>query len=137
MGNKKIDKIKINTDHLMEALNSRGVSMRELDREESFDWSGKSISRAIWEKEATPKLVYDLAERLDVDVEYLTGEQEVKKVSDGLYKKLLTCFSINEIKAIKLAFSESSDTVQDEEYVLLDDDIKTAYNRLVLLFKNI
>ena len=81
MANKKLEKVKLNTMNLISALHSRKISMLGLGRDETFDWTDKTIRRAISDKEASPQLMHDLAKRLDVDIKYLTGEQEIEKLA--------------------------------------------------------
>lgn len=74
MANKKIKKVPLDRDCLLEALQLRNSSIRGLGADFDFGWSSKSIERGIKEGEVSPELLDALGQYLDVDTDYLSGK---------------------------------------------------------------
>lgn len=74
MGNKKIKKVPLHRECLMEALQLRNSSIRRLGEDYDFGWSSKSIERGIRDGEVSPELLDALGQHLDVDTDYLSGK---------------------------------------------------------------
>lgn len=75
MANKKIKKVPLHKECLMEALQLRNCSIRGLGKDNChFGWSSKSIERGIRDGEVSPELLDALGQRLDVDTDYLSGK---------------------------------------------------------------
>lgn len=71
---KKIKKIPIDRECLMEALQLRNSSIRKLGADYDFGWSSKSIERGIKDGVVSPELMDALGQHLDVDTDYLSGK---------------------------------------------------------------
>lgn len=74
MANKKIKKVPLDRECLMEALQLRNSSIRKLGKDFDFGWSSKSIERGIKDGEVSPELMDALGQHLDVDTDYLSGK---------------------------------------------------------------
>lgn len=70
MATKKIES-PLNKDKVLKLLESKNLSLRKLDKDCSFNWSSKSISRGF-KTGASISLVKDLAEYLNVDIKDIT-----------------------------------------------------------------
>ncbi len=95
MANKKIKKVPLHNECLMEALQLRNKSIRSLGEDYDFGWSSKSIERGLKDGEVSPQLLDALGKHLDVDTNYLSGmyhryaekiktESVVKSIKKGL-----------------------------------------------------
>jgi hypothetical protein len=71
---KKIKKVPIDRECLMEALQLRNIRIRKLGADYDFGWSSKSIERGIKDREVSPELMDALGQHLDVDTDYLSGK---------------------------------------------------------------
>ncbi len=74
MSYKKIKKIPLDRECLMEALQLRNSSIRRLGADYDFSWSSKSIERGIINGEVSAELMDALGQYLDVDTDYLSGK---------------------------------------------------------------
>lgn len=84
MANKKLQKVPLDRECLMEALQLRNSSIRKLGTDFSFSWSSKSIERGIKDGEISPQLMDALGQYLDVDTVYLSGKyhRDAEKIED-------------------------------------------------------
>lgn len=84
MANKKIKKVPLDKNCLMEALQLNNISIRKLGTDYNFGWSSKSIERGIKAGEVSPELLDALGRHLDVEPDYLSGKyhRTLKKISD-------------------------------------------------------
>lgn len=74
MTSKKIKKVPLDRECLMEALQLRNSSIRRLGENDGCGWSSKSIERGIKDGEVSPKLMDALGQYLDIDTDYLSGK---------------------------------------------------------------
>lgn len=84
MANKKIKKVPLDRNCLMEALQLNNISIRKLGDDYNFGWSSKSIERGIKAGEVSPELLDALGRHLDVEPDYLSGKyhRTFEKISD-------------------------------------------------------
>lgn len=74
MANKKITKINLDKDCLLEALLLREKSVRQLGSDHKFGWSAKSVERGIKTGGISPELMDALGSYLNVESDYLSGK---------------------------------------------------------------
>ena len=73
--NKKKIKVPIDRKCFEEALKLRNSSIRKLGKAtDGIGWSEKTIRRALIDGQISPELLDDIAQRFDVDPEYLSGK---------------------------------------------------------------
>jgi hypothetical protein len=84
MANKKLKKVPLDRECLMEALQLRNSSIRRLGEDYHFGWSSKSIERGIKDGEVSSELMDVLGKYLDVDTDYLSGKyhRDAEKIKD-------------------------------------------------------
>lgn len=74
MANKKMKKVPLDKDCLMEAILLKNTSIRKLGADHKLGWSSKSIERGIKDGEVSPELLNALGKYLDVEPDYLSGK---------------------------------------------------------------
>jgi hypothetical protein len=74
MANKKIKKVPLRSECLMESLQLRNKSIRSLGEDYDFGWSSKSIERGLKDGKVSLELLDALGQYLDVDTDYLSGK---------------------------------------------------------------
>ncbi len=86
MANKKLKKVLLDRECLMEALQLRNSSIRSLGADYDFGWSSKSVERGIKIGEVSPELMDALGQYLNVDTDYLSGKyhRDAEKSKDEL-----------------------------------------------------
>ncbi|MBI9050398.1 MAG: hypothetical protein JEZ00_13335 [Anaerolineaceae bacterium] len=84
MANKKLRKITLDRECLLESLQLRNISIRRLGKDYDFGWSSKSVERGIKDGEVSPELMDALGKYLDVDTDYLSGKyhRDAEKIKD-------------------------------------------------------
>ena len=84
MANKKLKKVPLDRNCLMEALQLRNSSIRRLGADYNFGWSSRSIERGIKDGEISPELMDALGQFLDIDTDYLSGKyhRDAEKIKD-------------------------------------------------------
>jgi len=84
MANKKLSKVPLDRECLMEALQLRKSSIRSLGADYTFGWSSKSVERGIKIGEVSPELMDALGQYLNVDTDYLSGKyhRDAEKIKD-------------------------------------------------------
>jgi len=84
MANKKLRKVPLDRECLMEALQLRKSSIRSLGADYIFGWSSKSVERGIKIGEVSPELMHALGQYLNVDTDYLSGKyhRDAEKIKD-------------------------------------------------------
>ena len=84
MANKKLKKVPLDRDCLMDALQLRNRSIRKIGADYAFGWSSRSVARGIKDGEISPQLMDALGQYLDVDTDYLSGKyhREAEKIKD-------------------------------------------------------
>lgn len=84
MANKKLKKVPLDKECLMESLQLRNSSIRKLGADYVFGWSSKSVERGIKDGEVSPELMEALGRYLDVDTDYLSGKyhRDAEKIKD-------------------------------------------------------
>lgn len=102
MANKKIKKIPLNRECLMEALHLRNVSIRKLGTDYNFGWTSKSVERGIKDGEVSHDLLNALGKYLDVDTDYLSGKYHLdcEKFKDESFFEILR----HQLKAEKFPY---------------------------------
>jgi hypothetical protein len=71
MANKKVQRVNLNKERILEIMHSKGLSFRGLGRDPNFQWTEKSIRRAFI-CGASLILLNDLVTFLDVNVVDIT-----------------------------------------------------------------
>ena len=74
MANKKMKKVPLDRECLMETLKLRNTSIRKLGKDYNFGWSSKSIERGIKDGEVSAELLDALGQNLDIEPDYLSGK---------------------------------------------------------------
>ena len=77
MGRKEIQKTKIHSDFFRKVLKQKGLSINKITTFENpyyIGYSRKTITRALSEGEINPTVLNSIAEKLNVDPHYLSGQ---------------------------------------------------------------
>lgn len=91
MANKKMKKVPLDRDCLIEALQLRNSSIRSLGVKNKLGWSSKSIERGLKVGEVSRDLMDALGQHLDVDTDYLSGKyhRDAEKIKDESISAIL------------------------------------------------
>ena len=91
MANRKEKKVPFRRSCFEEALELRNTSIRKLGNvTNGIGWSEKTIRRGLEEHKISPILLDEIAKRLDVDPDYLSGRyhEEAERCSDPTIQKI-------------------------------------------------
>lgn len=118
MANKKIKKIPLNKECLVETLLLRNISIRKLGSETKFGWTTKSVERGIKDGEVSPALMDALGKYLDVDTDYLSGKYHryFEKINNELFVEILK----NQLKAEKFPYLLKQQRIKYDDEFLYD-----------------
>lgn len=103
MANRIEKKVPFRRSCFEEALELRNMSIRKLGNvTNGVGWSEKTIRRGLKAKRISPILLNEIAKRLNVDPDYLSGRyhEEAEKCSDPIVKKIL----LQNLKAEKFPY---------------------------------
>lgn len=97
MANKTKNKVSIDRKCFEEALKLRNSSIRKLGAvTDGVGWSEKTIRRALIDGQISPELLDDIAQHLDVDPEYLSGNYHRNgEKYDDPYIRALALYNLN------------------------------------------
>ena len=100
MANREAKKVAVNKKWFMHVLKLKGVSIRDLDRDEAqkiVDRNEKTIRRHLDAGKMPPDLLDRIGKFLNVHPEYLAGKQylTVMKIDDDYTRKVLIKCSMN------------------------------------------
>lgn len=132
MANKKMKKVPLDKDCLIETLNLRNTSVRKLGKDYNFGWSSKSIERGLKDGEVTVELLDALGRNLDIEPDYLSGKYHhiCRKIADNddtLYSVLTKGLCAKNFPYLKKQQSENYDgeSLYSKylEYILILHDI--------------
>lgn len=130
MANKKLKKVLLDRECLMEALQLRNSSIRSLGADYDFGWSSKSVERGIKIGEVSPELMDALGQYLNVDTDYLSGKyhRDAEKSKDESLCVILK----SQLKAEKFPYILKQQRIKYDgkflydrylEYILIIHDI--------------